>query len=69
MTADGRRAVSASFDHTLKVWDLEGGRSIASFSTDGEARSCAMDAGGSTIVAGDATGSVYFLRLEEPAPG
>ena len=26
MTADGRRAVSASEDKTLKVWDLETGR-------------------------------------------
>ena len=23
MTADGKRAVSASWDNTLKVWDLE----------------------------------------------
>ncbi len=28
LTADGRRAVSASFDQTLKVWDLESGRAL-----------------------------------------
>ena len=28
MTADGRRAVSASGDHTLKVWDLETGSAL-----------------------------------------
>jgi WD40 repeat protein len=28
MTADGRRAVSASADNTLKVWDLETGRQL-----------------------------------------
>ena len=28
MTADGKRAVSASWDKTLKVWDLETGREL-----------------------------------------
>ena len=28
VTADGRRAVSASGDKTLKVWDLESGREL-----------------------------------------
>ena len=28
VTADGRRAVSASSDKTLKVWDLETGREL-----------------------------------------
>ena len=28
MTPDGQRAVSASDDNTLKVWDLETGRAL-----------------------------------------
>ncbi len=28
LPADGKRAVSASYDHTLKVWDLENGRAL-----------------------------------------
>src|SRR5437764_1368138 len=28
VAADGTRAVSASFDHMLKVWDLDSGRAL-----------------------------------------
>ena len=28
LSADGRRAVSASYDNTLKVWDLETGEEL-----------------------------------------
>ena len=28
ITPDGRRAVSASDDHTLRVWDLQSGQSL-----------------------------------------
>ena len=31
VTPDGRRAVSASSDQTLRVWDLESGKEIATF--------------------------------------
>jgi WD domain, G-beta repeat len=34
MSPDGRRAVSASLDNTLKVWDLETGTLIAAFTCD-----------------------------------
>ena len=37
VTADGQRAVSASRDKTLKVWDLESGRALRTLEghTDG----------------------------------
>jgi WD40 repeat protein len=63
VTGDGRRAVSASDDKTLKVWDLEGGRCIATFTCDGSSQSCAIV--GNLIVAGDSGGRVYFLRFVE----
>ena len=28
VSGDGRRAVSASYDHTLKVWEVESGREL-----------------------------------------
>ena len=67
--ADGLRAVSASHDETLKVWDLETGQEVASFTAErGLERSlncCAVAPDGDTIVAGDSSGRVYFLQLEE----
>jgi len=71
VTPDGRRAVSASDDQTLKVWDLESGAVIATFSGDGPLDACATapDGGCSedtlTIVTGGASGRVHFLRLED----
>ena len=40
VTADGQRAVSASYDHTLKVWDLASGAELHTLSghTDGVTR-------------------------------
>lgn len=63
VTVEGQRAVSASDDKTLKVWDVATGHLIATFAGDGATRACAVTGDG-TIVAGDALGQVHFLRLE-----
>jgi WD40 repeat protein len=64
VSADGRRAVSSSDDLTVKVWDLERGEALATFTADSWIRACAVAPDGVTIVAGDESGCVYFLRLE-----
>ena len=64
VTGDGRRAVSASSDKTLKVWDLESGKVIATFSGEGSLDACAVAPDGMTIVAAGASGRVHILRLE-----
>ncbi|MGB7891998.1 MAG: WD40 repeat domain-containing protein, partial [Microcoleus sp.] len=64
VTADGKRAISGSDDNTLKVWDLSNGNIIASFTGESPIASCAIAPDGVTIVAGDRSGQVYFLRLE-----
>ena len=63
MSADELRAGSASWDHTLKVWDLETGALVPTLTCDAVARCCAF-AGARKIVAGDAGGRVHFLSLE-----
>jgi WD40 repeat protein len=57
---DGKLIVSASSDRTLKVWDSETGRILATFFADGPMFCCVFY--GEMIVAGGARG-VYFLRL------
>jgi predicted NACHT family NTPase len=64
VTADGKRAISGSWDKTLKVWDLSSGEVIASFTGESDIRSCAVAPDGVTIVAGEVSGRVHFLRLE-----
>jgi WD40 repeat protein len=64
ITPDGKQIVSASRDNTLKVWDLESGELVASFYGDGALNACAVAPDGVTIVAGEASGRVHFLRLE-----
>jgi WD40 repeat protein len=64
VSPDGRRAVSASSDSTLKVWNLESGAIIAAFTADARVF-CGTWAGDRNIVAGDELGRVHFLELVE----
>lgn len=66
---DGKTAISASGDDTLKIWDLLTGKGIASFSGENEFTCCAIAPDGVTVVAGDRSGRVHFLRLEGVSGG
>jgi WD40 repeat protein len=57
------RAASASEDKTLKVWDLEMGALVTTFTCDAVAHCCAF-VGNHRIVAGDQSGRVHFPSLE-----
>ncbi|MDB9503668.1 hypothetical protein PN441_11355 [Spirulina major CS-329] len=64
ITPDGKCAISASMDKTLKLWNLATGEALATFTGEAEMSSCAIAPDGVTVVAGDESGRVYFLRLE-----
>jgi len=63
VTGDGR-AISGSYDQTVRVWDLDSGRTIATFSGESAFLAVGVTSDGYTIVAGDSVGQVHFLRLE-----
>jgi WD40 repeat protein len=62
VTPDGRRAVSASGDGTLRLWHLESGEGIATFIF-----SCAFAPDGLTIVAGDESAEYISSGLSKPS--
>ena len=64
VTPDGRYGVSGSADTTLKVWELSTGHVVATFTAESPILCCAVASDGRTIVAGDSSGRVHFLRLE-----
>ena len=60
---DGKYAVSASSDDTLKVWSLEQGVIISKFIGDSSFRTCDISPDGKYIVVDDALGKVHFYIL------
>ncbi|ABW33415.1 NB-ARC domain-containing protein [Acaryochloris marina] len=67
ISPDGQTVVSGSWDKTLKVWDLATGMEVMSFTGEGGFQCCEIALDGRTIIAGDAGGQLYFLRLEGPS--
>jgi WD40 repeat protein len=63
LSCDERRAVSASKEKPLKVWDLVTGAVLAAFTCDAPALCCGYT-GDRRMVAGDASGRVHFLSPE-----
>lgn len=59
-----RVIASASQDHTIKLWDLETGGLLSNLHLDTGLSSLAAMPDGRTLVAGDAAGTMHFLRLE-----
>ena len=61
---DGRRAVSAAGDRTIKLWELTAAHIVSTFTPDGSPSCCCVAGDGITVVAGDSLGRVHFLRIE-----
>jgi len=64
-TSDGKWVISSSWDNTVKIWDLSSRGVIASFTGEGALSCCAVAPDRVTVVAGEVSGRVHFLRLEE----
>ena len=64
VSADGKHVVSGADDHSLRVWRLEDGNGVAAFYADADFLGCATTVVSELIVAGDSSGTVHFLRLE-----
>ena len=69
VTPDGRRAVSGSWDQTLRVWDLESGSCDAVVRGSGPIRSLALAAKTKRIIAGISTGEVTIYGVRGIDPG
>lgn len=75
VTSDGRLAFSASEDKTIKVWDLQNGKCLTTFDAGGAFKTNVRDSeirvvmDPFTVIAGDENGRIYFLSLENYAPG
>ena len=68
ITPDGQHTSSAGVDHTLRVWNVATEEEAATFWADAPLVACAIAGDGVTILAGDTTGGVHFLRWENAAP-
>jgi WD40 repeat protein len=64
VTSDGRQAVSASYDCTLRVWDLENEAELASLTGDAKMLCCAVARHDTKIIAGDEAGTLHILKME-----
>ncbi|MFM6908483.1 MAG: WD40 repeat domain-containing protein, partial [Dolichospermum sp.] len=64
VTPDGKTLISGSSDKTIKIWDLVTRKEIATFTGESSITCCAVASDGVTIVAGEASGRLHFLRLQ-----
>ena len=61
---DSHHAVSVSEDRSLKIWDLETGGCLATWSANDDISVCSVTP--DIIVAGTERGEVLFLKLMPP---
>jgi WD40 repeat protein len=64
VTPDCKTLIFRSGDNTIKIWDLATRKEIATFTGESLIMRCAIAPDGVTIVAGESSGRVHFLRLQ-----
>ena len=63
-TPGGERAVSASNDRTVAIWDFDARKVLATFVLDSAVVAATIACEGKVVVAADHAGYVHFLRFE-----
>ena len=64
VSPDGEKVISGSDDNTVKVWNINNGKIINTFTGDSQIECCAISPDSSTIIAGEASGQLHFLSLQ-----
>jgi WD40 repeat protein len=59
---DGKHVISVSNDKTLRIWDIREGDCLFTFWADAPLYTIAVNSLTDTIIAGDQSGRVHFLR-------
>jgi WD40 repeat protein len=62
VSADGKTALSGADDKTLRLWDVESGDAVASFTGDAAFHSVVWISARAPALAGDALGRVHLLE-------
>ncbi len=65
VTPDGQRALSASDDGSLRLWDLEDGAELAAFHAVAAIQCCAVSQDGKRTVADDSLGRIHVLDIQQ----
>jgi len=64
LTSDGRHIISASSNDTIKVWDIESEKMIATFTVNSPMIACNVSQNRLIIIGSEESGQMHFLRLE-----
>ncbi|MEC4813604.1 MAG: hypothetical protein SAK29_10100 [Scytonema sp. PMC 1069.18] len=65
VTNNGKYMISIASDKNLEIWHLDSQQLVTRFSGDSPLNCCAIAPDGVTIMAGEESGQIHFLHLEE----